>query len=157
MKATFSKDILSFILYFLVLALGIGFIGFPIMALQKFNNFDLFSVFNAIINLVYILMYLTVVLCLIKIISSTLVSPFVKENVKRFKIMGCCLIVNTMFECIIGYNAAAISKSVTIIGSDSGGITPPMIICLISALMCFVIGEVFDKAIKIKNESDLTI
>ncbi|CEQ18111.1 DUF2975 domain-containing protein [Paraclostridium sordellii] len=157
MKATFSKDILSFILYFLVLALGIGFVGFPIMTLQKFNNFDLFSVFNAIINLVYILMYLTVVLCLIKIISSTLVSPFIKENVKRFKIMGCCLIVNTIFECIIGYNVAAISKSVTIIGSDSGGITPPMIICLISALMCFVMGEVFDKAIKIKSESDLTI
>ena len=62
-----------------------------------------------------------------------------------------------MFECIIGYNAAAISKSVTIIGSDSGGITPPMIISLVSALMCFVMGEVFDKAIKIKNESDLTI
>ncbi|EPZ58557.1 hypothetical protein H477_1310 [[Clostridium] sordellii ATCC 9714] len=51
MKATFSKDILSFILYFLVLALGIGFIGFPIMVLQKFSNLDLFSVFNAIINL----------------------------------------------------------------------------------------------------------
>lgn len=32
-----------------------------------------------------------------------------------------------------------------------------MIICLISALMCFVMGKVFDKAIKIKNESDLTI
>ncbi|MRZ80188.1 DUF2975 domain-containing protein [Paeniclostridium sordellii] len=157
MKATFSKDILNFILYFLLLALGIGFIGFPIMVLQKVNNFDLFSVFNAIITLVYILMYLTVVLCLIKIISSTLVSPFIKENVKRFKIMGCCLIVNTVFECIIGYNAATISKSVTIIGSDRGGITPPMIICLISALMCFVMGEVFDKAIKIKNESDLTI
>lgn len=157
MKATFSKDILNFILYFLLLALGMGFIGFPIMALQKFNNFDLFSVFNAIINLVYILMYLTVVLCLIKIISSTLVTPFIKENIKRFKVMGCCLIVNTVFECIIGYNTAAISKSVTIIGSDSGGITPPMIICLVSALMCFVMGEVFDKAIKIKNESDLTI
>ncbi|MEG2993743.1 MAG: DUF2975 domain-containing protein [Bacilli bacterium] len=32
-----------------------------------------------------------------------------------------------------------------------------MLICLLSALMCFVMGEIFDKAIKIKNESDLTI
>lgn len=157
MKATFSKDILNFILYFLLLVLGIGFIGFPIMVIQNFNTVDLFSIFNMIVNLMYISMYLIVVLFLIKIIKSTLITPFVKENVKRFKIMGCCLLVNTVFEFIIGYNIASISGRVTIIGSDSGGITPTMIICLISALMCFVLGEVFDKAVKIKNESDLTI
>ncbi|XTR36911.1 DUF2975 domain-containing protein [Paraclostridium tenue] len=157
MKATFSKDILNFILYFLLLVLGIGFIGFPIMVIQNFNTVDLFSIFNMIVNLMYISMYLIVVLFLIKIIKSTLITPFVKENVKRFKIMGCCLLVNTVFEFIIGYNIASISGGVTIIGSDSGGITPTMIICLISALMCFVLGEVFDKAVKIKNESDLTI
>ncbi|GAA0864035.1 DUF2975 domain-containing protein [Paraclostridium tenue] len=157
MKATFSKDILNFILYFLLLVLGIGFIGFPIMLIQNFNTVDLFSIFNMMVNLMYISMYLIVVLFLIKIIKSTLITPFVKENVKRFKIMGCCLLVNTVFEFIIGYNAAAISGGVTIIGSNSGGITPPMMICLISALMCFVLGEVFDKAVKIKNESDLTI
>lgn len=157
MKATFSKDILNFILYFLLLVLGIGFIGFPIMVIQNFNTVDLFSIFNMIVNLMYISMYLIVVLFLIKIIKSTLITPFVKENVKRFKVMGCCLLVNTVFEFIIGYNTASISGGVTIIGSDSGGITPPMMICLISALMCFVLGEVFDKAVKIKNESDLTI
>ena len=157
MKATFSKNILNFILYFLLLVLGIGFIGFPIMVIQNFNTVDLFSILNTMVNLIYISMYLIVVLFLIKIIKSTLITPFVKENVKRFKVMGCCLLVNTVFEFIIGYNIASISGGVTIIGSDSGGITPPMMICLISALMCFVLGEVFDKAVKIKNESDLTI
>ena len=157
MKATFSKDILNFILYFLLVILILCTIGAPIaFIVQLVNAPSISSLINMITNLIYTSMYLIVVICLIRIISSTLVSPFIHENVKRFRIMGYCLMVNTVFECIDRYSSAATS-GMTIIGSDRGGITPLMLICLLSALMCFVMGEIFDKAIKIKNESDLTI
>lgn len=157
MKARFSKDILNFILYFLLVILLLYTIGAPIaLIVQSVHAPSIISLINMITNLIYTSMYLIVVICLIRIVGSTLASPFIQENVKRFRIMGYCLVINTVFECILGYNAA-LTSGVTVISTDNGGITPPMIICLLSALMCFVMGEIFDKAIKIKNESDLTI
>jgi hypothetical protein len=44
-----------------------------------------------------------------------------------------------------------------IIGIHKWGITPSTIVYIILALLPFVIAEVFDKAIKIKEENDLTI
>ncbi|MDY6603375.1 DUF2975 domain-containing protein, partial [Clostridioides difficile] len=92
---------------------------------------------------------------LIFIINSTKYSPFVLENVKRFKVMGCCLLINTIIECVIGYNSN--TSLIMIFGDNSGGISPLMVISFIFALMCFVIAETFDKAIKIKEDNDLTI
>ncbi|HBL4808919.1 TPA: DUF2975 domain-containing protein, partial [Clostridioides difficile] len=49
------------------------------------------------------------------------------------------------------------TNNIRIFGTDSGGISPLMVISFIFALMCFVIAETFDKAIKIKEDNDLTI
>ncbi len=47
--------------------------------------------------------------------------------------------------------------AIQLIGSDNGAVTPIMVALFVTSLMCFVMSEVFDKAIKIKNDNDLTI
>jgi hypothetical protein len=65
-----------------------------------------------------------------------------------------CLI--GIIESLLGY-CSNTNAPVIFIGSNNGGITGPMIICFISVLMCFVIANVFSKAINIKKDNDLTV
>ena len=145
MITKFFSNILSVFLYFLL----------SCMIPMFLYDFSSDKVIALIARILYFSDYFIVILFLIFIINSTKYSPFVLENVKRFKVMGCCLLINTIIECINGYNLN--TNNIRIFGTDSGGISPLMVISFIFALMCFVIAETFDKAIKIKEDNDLTI
>ncbi|WP_250676054.1 DUF2975 domain-containing protein [Paraclostridium ghonii] len=155
MVSNLAKGALLLFLYFMLVILGGVLILLPFQQISEIIlNFNFNRISSLIASLVYLYNYVLVSLCLIGIIESTDYTPFIFDNVKRFKKMGYCLFVNAIIECILGYNDP---KHMHLIGVGNGGITFPMIICIISALMCFVIGEVFDKAIKIKEENDLTV
>ncbi|PBI39679.1 DUF2975 domain-containing protein [Clostridioides difficile] len=155
MITKFFSNILSVFLYFLLSLLGVAGIIFLCMIPMFLYDFSSDKVIALIARILYFSDYFIVILFLIFIINSTKYSPFVLENVKRFKVMGCCLLINTIIECINGYNLN--TNNIRIFGTDSGGISPIMVISFIFALMCFVIAETFDKAIKIKEDNDLTI
>lgn len=157
MKNSFSKGILSFILFFALVLLSITIlIGFGSLIPQIISEFSLIKLFGVILNLIYLLNYAIVAKYLLNLIKTTETTPFIIENVKRFRIMGYCLIYNSIFECIMGYSGNNVGN-IQILATSHGAITVPMIICFLSALMCFVMAEIFDKAIKIKTENDLTI
>ncbi len=42
--------------------------------------------------------------------------------------MGCCLLVNTIIECVVGYKSN--TSLIMIFGDNSGGISPLMVILL---------------------------
>ncbi|KPI51917.1 membrane protein [Clostridioides difficile] len=155
MITKFFSNILSIFLYFILLILGVAGITFLCMIPMFLYDFSSDKLITLIARILYFSDYFIVILFLIFIINSTKYSPFILENVKRFKIMGYCLLVNTIIECINGYSLN--TNNIIIFGSDNGGISPLMIISFIFALMCFVIAETFDKAIKIKEDNDLTI
>ncbi|MBY2479074.1 DUF2975 domain-containing protein [Clostridioides difficile] len=155
MITKFFSNILSIFLYFILSILGVAGIIFLCMIPMFLYDFSYDKLITLIARILYFSDYFIVILFLIFIINSTKYSPFIFENVKRFKIMGCCLLVNTIIECIIGYGSNA--TPIMIFGDNNGGISPLMIISFIFALMCFVIAETFDKAIKIKEDNDLTI
>ncbi len=155
MSTKFFSNILSAFLYFLLSLLGVAGIIFLCMIPIFLYDFSSDKVITLIARILYFSDYFIVILFLIFIINSTKYSPFILENVKRFKTMGCCLLVNTIIECIIGYGSN--TGPIMIFGDNSGGISPLMVISFVFALMCFVISEIFDKAIKIKEDNDLTI
>lgn len=155
MITKFFSNILSVFLYFLLSLLGVAGIIFLCMIPMFLYDFSSDKVIALITRILYFSDYFVVILFLIFIINSTKYSPFILENVKRFKMMGCCLLVNTIIECVVGYKSN--TSLIMIFGDNSGGISPLMVISFIFALMCFVIAEMFDKAIKIKKDNDLTI
>lgn len=128
----------------------------PVGTVLDKRKFALIFAVNIIFSFVYFFNYFNVSRHLLRIIKSCTETPFTKENVKSFNIMGVCLFINSIFECIMGYQAGQ-NSSIQVFGSQSGAITPGMVICIVASLMCFVIGEAFDKAVKIKEENELTI
>ncbi|WP_373598668.1 DUF2975 domain-containing protein [Paraclostridium bifermentans] len=158
MKSKFSKEVLSILLYILLVITGIGVIlHFARGLFLIFTDFNFSTVINLFTTTLYALNYYLVVKCLIGIINSTYDTPFVKENVSKFRTMGYCLLINSIFETIIGYSSGTNRGFIQLIGSDNGAVTPIMVALFVTSLMCFVMSEVFDKAIKIKNDNDLTI
>ncbi|MGX9756742.1 DUF2975 domain-containing protein [Clostridioides difficile] len=149
------NNILSVFLYFILVILSVSGILFMCMIPMFLYDFNFEKLFILVVRIMYFSNYFIVILCLTFIISSTKYSPFILENVKRFKIMGYCLLINTIIECINGYSLN--TSNIRVFGTDSGGISPLMVISFIFALMCFVIAETFNKAIRIKEDNDLTI
>lgn len=156
------KISLLIILYFFALALSFFLISLPLgiysEIMMKLNEGGLEGMHLVVgaMNMLYFIGYLVVIIMLIQIIDSTNNSPFTYKNVKRFRIMGLFLTINAVYECIRGY-ADNKFAGIQIFSTGKGAITPLMMIGLISALMCFVIAEVFKKAVEIKSDNDLTI
>lgn len=154
----FSKELLSTLLYIFLVLTGFSLVYYFGMGIFFIlTDFSFVKVINFFTNGIYNINYCLIVICLIGIIDSTYGTPFIKENVSKFRIMGYCLLINSIFEAIIGYSSGTNRGFVQLIGSDHGAITPIMVALFITSLMCFVISEVFNKAIKIKNDNDLTI
>ncbi|MEG2016950.1 MAG: DUF2975 domain-containing protein [Clostridium sp.] len=152
------KIVILIVLYFFLVSLALVTITIPIGTIYSLikSTIKMTGVFYMLVQFVYYLNYLLVVKMLIGIIKSTWETPFIIKNVKRFKVMACCLTVNVIFECIIGYGANKYSN-IQLFSNGKGAISPMMAIGIIAALMCFVMAEVFKKAVEIKNDNDLTI
>ncbi|WP_052356481.1 DUF2975 domain-containing protein [[Clostridium] dakarense] len=114
-------------------------------------------IIDGLSGIVYFGMYFITIRQLILLIRSSEESPFIIENVKRFKLMGICMLINSILECIMGYRIGRESGMIEIMATPSGALTPMMLVCIISSLMCFVMADVFKRAIQIKDENDLTI
>lgn len=155
MITKFFRNILSGFLYFILTILSMLGVSSMCMIPMFLYDFSLDKLITLTSRILYFSDYFIVILLLVFIINSTKYSPFILENVKRFKIMGYCLLINTIIECINGYSLN--TSNIRVFGTDSGGISPLMVISFIFALMCFVIAETFNKAIKIKEDNDLTI
>lgn len=120
---------------------------------ELFRNFSFFVFILILINLIYFFNYFKACYHLLNILKSAKLTPFIVDNVKRFRLIGCYLLINTCIELIMRLDI----KHFKLIGFGEGSIDPLIVICFISALMCFVLSEVFNKAIKIKIDNDLTI
>ncbi|MGL5651791.1 MAG: DUF2975 domain-containing protein [Paraclostridium sp.] len=157
MNSKLVKRGLSLFLYLTLVFLSGGSIYILFQKIPELMlTFDFSHIVSLIMAIIYMGNYILVNIFLIGIIESTDYTPFVFANVKRFKKMGYCLFVNAIIECILGYSLNK-NASIQFIGTENGAITRPMIICIVAALMFFVIGEVFDKAIKLKEDNDLTV
>lgn len=152
------KVVILVILYFFLFALGIATLAIPGYFIYSFriSNIQPTVVLNVLFQLGYIVNYLLVVKMLIGIIKSTGETPFIMKNVKRFKVMAWCLTINVIFECFMGYGGGK-EASIQIFSNGKGAISPIMVIGIIAALICFVMAEVFHKAVQIKTDNDLTI
>ncbi|EQH98827.1 putative membrane protein [Clostridioides difficile F314] len=93
---------------------------------------------------------------MIEVLSSSEHSLFVKDNVKRFRIIGYLLLLNSIMEFISTFGTTG--KGMRFLDLGFGFyFTVPVFVYFITSLMSFVIADGFVKAIKIKEDNDLTI
>ncbi|WP_315167899.1 DUF2975 domain-containing protein [Metaclostridioides mangenotii] len=155
MKTSFFRNMLSVILNFFLLFIPI--VG---ALLLIFNLYQLFTtglsiskIASLLIGIIYFIGSFVLVFNLVKILYNIDEDPFVKDNVRRLKLVGYILTANAVFILLQPIR----QQSMMMMSFGNYGLTPDKLIYFIIASVCFVIAEVFNKAIKIKEENDLTV
>lgn len=157
MRADFIRNALSTFLFAIALFVGLGCTMLLISEIFDLaSNYSVSKLIELIFLIVYTFNFFVVVIKLMFLLESSEFTPFVFKNVKRLKTMGYCLLFNSIYDCIMDFRLN-LDANIRIFGTENGGISGPMLVCFLAALMCFVMAEIFDKAIKIKEEQDLTI
>lgn len=132
-----------------------GIIGSVVFGIYKIiSDFQVKSFIYSAFLIVSMYIGFIITKCLTEIVETTYYSPFVRENVTRLKKMGYYLIVDIIFEWIIRFIQYIIGPLTDSEYLFKGN---PTSTYFILALLCFVVAEVFNKAIKIKEENDWTI
>jgi hypothetical protein len=144
LATSFSKVLLNIIL----VMLGISVVGFIMSIL--FSRIDI----NECVYLMLSLIYFLVVYNLRKIVYSTNSTPFSFDNVKRFKRIGYYMIFMAVIDGIFNWKT---KSNFTFIGAESGCLKGSFFMYVILAFIALVLSEIFEKAVEIKKENDLTV
>jgi hypothetical protein len=142
-----SKVILTLVkIGSIITILAVIFFGL-LKELPATNNKVSFLLF-ALVSIVYSIFYYLIANNVIYIINSSKENPFVSENVKRFDKTGIYLIIVAILDFIKNHS--------NVLRADTDKISNVGFI-LLSGIICFVISNIIHKAIKIKDDNDLTI
>lgn len=157
-NATKTKNVLSTSLIVILFMLGLILLMGAIMGIPyifnsiKDTNKIVYGIGAFIIGIAYFMM----IIFLLDIVSSSKVNIFIKSNVKQFKRIGYLLLINLgidyIFSIIYGVSGMRFVDL-----APGVFITPSMCIYFISGLLCFVIADAFDEAIRIKEENEFTV
>lgn len=80
---------------------------------------------------------------------------FIINNVRSFKKVGIYILLIGITDII--NNIISGSLRAVFVFDKNGSIRPDIFLFITLACICFVIAEIFEKAIQIKNDNDLTI
>lgn len=157
-NATKTKTVLSTSLIVILFMLGLILLMGAIMGIPyifnsiKDTNKIVYGIGAFIIGITYFMM----IIFLLDIVSSSKVNIFIKSNVKQFKRIGYLLLINLGIDYIFSI-IYGISGMRFVDLAPGVFITPSMCIYFISGLLCFVIADAFDEAIRIKEENEFTV
>ncbi|MDD6794785.1 MAG: DUF2975 domain-containing protein [Clostridiaceae bacterium] len=153
--SSFISVILTFVLLFGVMLTGYTFY-------TTFNNesIDFYKKIIIFIMLIIGIVCTFIIIINLKKVIKTLVNedPFIIENVKALKkISKSCFVIATCY--ILNFFISLTEESFKIIYIDSAGVHTNAEIFIFLLAGCFIgiLSKVFEKAIKYKEENDLTI
>lgn len=161
-KKSFNEFSLTFLQ--VVLNLGLGLIilfsaampFYIVGSLLGFSNPSVFTLKSSIFVEINLIIYIFIVFQLRNIIERVVEEkPFVYENVMGFKKTGICILILGIVDLINGIINT--DFKIVLVFHKNGSIRPDILLYTIIAFICFVIAEIFQKAIQIKNDNDLTI
>ncbi|MBC6695981.1 DUF2975 domain-containing protein [Terrisporobacter mayombei] len=152
------KNILSTSLIILFFLLGLILLIAVIMGVPYIvNNIgNVTNIVSGVGMFVLGVIYFIMIILLLEIVSSSKINIFIDANVKRFRQIGYLLFLNLIMDYVsMLFNGVTGIRFIDV--APGIFITPGMTIYFIAGLLCFVIADAFNQAIKIKNDNDLTI
>lgn len=140
----FSKVILNFLLFILGICLVMFVLLIPSHGIEIDTG----------INFIAYLIYFLIIRDLRKIVYSTNLTAFCSDNVKRFKRIGYYMVFMAVFDGIINFKR---KSNFELFASQYGSLKGSFIMYIIIACIALVLSEIFEKAVEIKTENDLTV
>lgn len=149
------NGILQILLFLLGLALSVGGVkGFSYLCFS--GEATIQGSIYGILMFVFGVSYFIIVKSLLEVLNSSEYSLFINENAKRFRLIGYLLLLNSAIEFISTFGTTGTGMRFLDLGLGFY-FTVPTLVYFVVALMSFVISDGFKKAIKIKQDNDLTI
>lgn len=127
---------------------GCFLIAFILGMLMGELTLNLFSFF--IVSLIYFL----IIYDLRKIVYSTNLTPFCTDNVKRFKRIGYSMFLMALIDGVSNFH---VKSNFELFATSYGSLKGSFLMYFILACIALVLSEIFEKAVEIKNENDLTV
>lgn len=155
MKRHLAMNFIKVLINIILFVIGIFLISLVIGSIYAafVDKNDFLSV-KTFINFVVGIIYFLIIYNLRKIVYSINLTPFCSDNVKRFKIIGYCIFSLSIVDAIVNFKA---HSGFEICSTKYGSLKGSFFLFLVLACMAFVLAEVFQKAIEIKEENDLTV
>lgn len=153
-----TKNILSTTLVIFMFLLGLILVMGVILGIPYIvNNIgNITNIVSGVGMFILGVIYFIMIVLLLEIVSSSKINIFINTNVKRFRQIGYLLFLNLIMEYVsMLFNGVTGIRFIDV--APGIFITPGMTIYFIAGLLCFVIADAFDQAIKIKEDNDLTI
>lgn len=162
----FKKFFAAFPLMFLQVVLNVGLIFiilgcilepiYTIVRIFVLSSLSMFTIKASIFIEINSLIYVFIIFELRNIIERIAEEKaFIIDNVKSFRRIGMYIVLIGIVDVIDGVISESF-KAVLVFYKD-GSIKPDILLFIVIACVCFVIAEVFEKAIQIKKDNDLTI
>lgn len=126
----------------------VGFV-LDVLFVEKYK-FTINIGFSFIVYLIYFL----IIYNLHYIVYSTNLTPFCFDNVRRFKTIGYGMFMIAIFDAITNFKRKG---GLEIFASNYGSLKGIFFMYIVLACMAFVLAEIFEKAVEIKEENDLTV
>ncbi|APQ96498.1 DUF2975 domain-containing protein [Clostridium botulinum] len=153
MKEGFSIKFIKVLLILTIFFCGVMLFHYSIAGL--FAPGELYgNVSDILVALIIIVIYLIISWNLLKIVYSIDSTPFTLKNVKSFKIIGYLMMLLSIIDGIVNFKE---KSNLQIMAIGYGSLKGSCIFYLILGLLSLVLAEIFKKAVKIKDENDLTI
>lgn len=155
MKINLKTNFFKILLNILLISLGIALIVFILTSIDNIltSGKNMLTV-ETWINFVICSLYFLIVYNLRKIVYSIDMLPFCFDNVKRFKAIGYYIFFIAIFDAILNFK---MPSNLVILATKYGSLKGSFFIYIVLSCLSFALAEIFRKAIKIKEENDLTI
>lgn len=119
------------------------------------------EILKLLTQIIYIISYTFIISSLKKILNKILENkPFDNDNIKPFKTIGYSILTIGIVEAIVTYPEFRHIEgivSLRIIQTPSGSLNPIVFLYIILSILAFILADIFEMAINIKDENDLTI
>lgn len=148
--------VIIFIIFIFLCIMSFALIILTFQSLFNLGENSDINIYNMLYGDTICILFSIILYKVYSVIKSLKSNPFTEKNIKNFKIIYRCMMLITILDGVFTYNIPK-DSGLIILGTDSASLDPSCILFFILAVVALTLSYIFEKAIEIKNENDLTV
>lgn len=147
---------LIFIIFIFLCIMSVGLVLITFQSLFNLGEISNINIYDMLYGDTICILFSITIYRVYSIIKSLKSNPFTEKNIKNFKIIYRCMMLVTFLDGIFTYNIPK-DTGFILMGNESASLKPSCILYFILAVVALTLSYIFEKAVEIKNENDLTV
>lgn len=148
--------VIIFIIFIFLCIMSCGGVVYTFESLFNLGGNSDINIYNMLYGNTICILFSVTLYKVHSVIKSLKSNPFTEKNIKSFKIIYRCMMLITILDGVFTYNTPK-DSGLIILGTDSASLDPSCILFFILAVVALTLSYIFEKAVEMKNENDLTV